>query len=90
MRYFEASKPGTIVELPDGERGTVVYNGLDGIGIKWGEHKVTIEQIKGNGGCFDEKPLESYEWFPDAMLRENYPNAELPCVGEDFKIISTP
>ena len=35
-------KVGTIIELLDGKRGTVVYNGLDGVGIKWGEHNITI------------------------------------------------
>ena len=43
------NKVGTIVRVPDGRIGTVVYNGLDGIGIKWGEHDVTIDDISGSG-----------------------------------------
>ena len=37
-------KLGTIVELSDGRRGTVVYYSLDGNGIIWGEETVTPEQ----------------------------------------------
>lgn len=80
---MRGGKIGTIIELPDGRRGTTVYNGLDGIGIKWGEWNIPENEIKGNGGC----PWPNYKWFPDAMLREPYPNADLPCVGEKFEII---
>ena len=86
---MRASKIGTIIELPDGRRGTTVYNGLDGIGIKWGEWNVPENEIKGYGGCPDggEKPPVDYKWYPDAMLREPYPSADLPCVGENFEIL---
>ena len=64
---------GTIIELPDGRRGTLVYWNLDGGGI-----------------VFDEltnlDPSDLPE--PDAMLRDPYPSAELPCVGEDFEVLS--
>jgi len=77
-------KAGTIIRLPDGREGTVVYNGLDGVGIKWGRHVISIEDV--GGGSWYEAPRD-YEWFPDAMLREPYPSAEIPCVGEEFEIV---
>lgn len=81
-------KPGVIVKLPDGRIGTVVYNGLDGVGIKWGEHDITLDDLQGNGGCVQEDVSDDYEWEPDAMLRKPYASAELECVGEDFMIIN--
>lgn len=29
-------KQGTVVRLPDGREGTVVYHNLDGYGVRWG------------------------------------------------------
>ena len=82
-------KAGTIIELPDGRTGTVVYNSLDGVGIKWGKHNVTIKNIQGCGNLFNnEKVADDYDLYPDAMLRESYPGADLECVGGEFKIIN--
>ena len=86
------SNLGTIVKLGDGRIGTVVYNGLDGVGIRWGEHIIDKElagKFSGTcGGLFaQEVPKDMLEWCPEAMLREPYPNADLPCVGRDFEII---
>ena len=65
---------GTQVELPDGRVGTVVYNGLDGVGIKWGLHDPTEEEVRNStGGLTSEQAPPEYEWFPDAMLRAPYP-----------------
>ena len=74
-------KPGAIVELPDGRRGTVVYHGGDGYGIKWGEHALTkadIDQIEsgiGNLGLIGvnapDMP-EGFQWAPDALLGNDY------------------
>ena len=87
---MKGGKLGTIIELPDGRRGTVVYNGLDGVGIKWGELKPPKE-LHNYCPLFDQKiPDDIKQWRPQAMLREPYPNADLPCVGEDFEIISKP
>lgn len=83
-------KAGTIIKLSDGRIGTVVYNSLDGVGIKWGRYEISNEDIKGYGGLFaSEKELipEDYEFYPDAMLRNPYPGAELECVGNDYEII---
>lgn len=80
---------GTIIKLPDGRIGTVVYNGLDGEGIKWGEHYITMDDITGNGNTTHgaEAAPDEYEWFPDAMLRKPYPSADLECVGNEFEIV---
>ena len=87
---MRASQVGTIVRLPDGREGTTVYNGLDGVGIKWGRHAVTMKDVRGTGGLIREDAPRDYEWFPDAMLRDPYPGADLPCVGEDFEIVEVP
>ncbi|MFA6064006.1 MAG: hypothetical protein WC736_15565 [Gallionella sp.] len=79
-------KAGTVVRLSDGRYGTVVYNGLDGVGIKWGRHQVTLDDLLGSGGMLDEKVPNDYPWKADAMLRNPYPGAEMPCVGEDYEI----
>lgn len=83
-------KAGTHVKLADGREGTVVYNGLDGVGIKWGIHDITLEDIFGNGGLFNEDAPEGYDWTPDAMLREPYKYADIECVGDDFEVIYSP
>lgn len=33
------NRPNTVLELDDGELATTCYNGLDGIGVKYGEHR---------------------------------------------------
>lgn len=86
-------KAGKHVRLPDGREGTVVYNGLDGVGIKWGLHDVTAEQIGGNGNLWNNIPPRDFEWFPDAMLRKPYKVATymnedgIEYVGDDFEVI---
>lgn len=67
-------KQGTIIRLPDGREATVVYNGLDGRGIRWGRSPMNE---------WDKQP-------PDAMLREPYPSANCECVGTEFEIVSAP
>ena len=78
-------KPGTYVRLPDGRMGTVVYNGLDGVGIRWGTLALTAEQAE---TILASNPLfgsaltqEQLRLVPEAMLHEPYPGADLPCVG---------
>jgi len=85
-------KAGTIVKLPDGRIGTVVYNSLDGIGIKWGRHNITEDDIVGDGNLTHgaETVPENYYYFPDAMLRKPYHCADLECVGDDYKVIYAP
>ena len=82
-------KPGTIVKMADGRRGTVVYHGLDGYGIKWGVYNITEKDILGHGGLLDEDIPGNYPYTPDAMLRDpfKYGDKELEYVGEDYTII---
>ncbi len=97
MGYFRASEIGTHVKLPDGRVGTTVYNGLDGIGIKWGIHHPSLEDFEGtSGGCVDipaDCPAASddWPWKPDAMLRDPYPGSgDAECVGEEYELITAP
>lgn len=83
-------KAGTVILLPDGREGTVVYNGLDGVGIKFGRHAVTANDI-------DEasrNTVAEYPWFPDAMLRNapimSQPDPAVEYVGEEFEIVRPP
>lgn len=91
--YFRASKLGSIVRLPDGRIGTTVYNGVDGIGIKWGRHSPPLEDFEGTSGSAvplaDDSPAQrpDWPWMPDVMLREPYPGAVVPCVGEDYELV---
>ena len=86
-------KLGTHIAMVDGREGTIVYNGLDGVGVKWGLHDPKMEDFQGtSGGCVpvarDSPAIASdWPWKPDAMLRDDYPRAGLPCVGSDFVVI---
>ena len=82
-------KLGTKVKLSDGRIGTVVYNSLDGVGIKWGEHNPDPKDFEGtHGGLFESETVpEDFKWYPDAMLRNPYPSATLPCVGTEYEVL---
>ncbi len=96
-RYLDASRAGTIVRLPDGREGTVVYNGLDGIGIVWGQRELSEEDIamlkEGTGGLCDttEEQLNRVRQaglVVEAMLHDPpdlYSDTE--CVGDTFEIL---
>lgn len=81
-------KLGDYIKVPDGRVGTIVYNGIDGIGIVWGQHKLTKEdqdQIMGLCPLLNQKIPDDYKWTVQAMLRDKslqkYFNEE--CVGDD-------
>ncbi len=38
-------RPNAIVKTPDGRIATTCYNGLDGVGIKYGEHYFGLENF---------------------------------------------
>lgn len=83
---------GTLVRVPDGRVGTVVYNGLDGVGIKWGIHHPDPADFEGTyGGCVPpSRDMDDFPWVPDAMLRDPYVNPEwqtegMEYVGEDCR-----
>lgn len=64
-------KAGTIVKLPDGREGTVVYHHIDGYGIVFGRQAVDVDELP----------------EPQAMLRRLYPSATVPCIGEAYEVI---
>lgn len=45
------------------------------------------EILKGDGNTTISNPPENFKFYPEAMLREPYKNADIPCVGIDFKIV---
>jgi hypothetical protein len=65
-------KAGTIV-MVGSSTATVVYHGLDGYGIAWGIHLLP--------------PDQSFWPRAEAMLRDPYPQADLPCVGEEYTVL---
>ncbi len=82
---------GTHVRLADGREGTVVYNSLVGVGIKWGLYRPDPEDFKGTtGNTTRETEPADWEWAPDALLRDPFEGSErfnMECVGEDYEII---
>jgi len=87
-------KPGVIVKTKDGRIGTVVYNSLIGIGIKWGEHYPDPVDFEGtDGNTVSEGAPEDWRWNPDALLRDPWEGCEKfgfkpeDCVGEQFTIV---
>ena len=87
-------KLGTQVKLPDGREGTVVYNSLIGVGIKWGLHNPDPEDFKGTtGNTIDETVPDDWPWEPDALLREPWSScrecgfAPEDCVGQEYEIL---
>ncbi len=83
-------RAGTIVRLADGREGTVVFNGLCGVGIKWGRYDVTEEDFAGTFGDLfaPSKNIVKWPWYPDAYLRDPFPGADHECVGEDYEVVS--
>jgi len=73
-------KLGTIIKLPDGRIGTIVYHNLDGYGGIWGKD----DSIRELPMTFDERIPE-----PEFMLRNSYPGcaSHIQCVGENYEII---
>lgn len=89
-------KLGTIIELPDGRIGTVVFNGLSGVGIRWGRLEVTEEIRELYRGStadlftgFDDADPRWKDWEPEAMLRDGHLQGffTLPCVGGTYEVI---
>ena len=81
---------GTQIRLADGREGTAVFNGLSGVGIKWGLHDPDPADFKGTADdCFGRQPNPDWPWRPDAMLRDSGMTESLgvECVGEDYEII---
>lgn len=79
-------KAGTIVRMPDGREGTVVYHGLDGYGIRWGRIAVDRERLESVNPLFGEQP-DDWPYAPEAMLRKPWSGAVLECVGDDYEAV---
>ncbi len=84
-------KLGTHIRLDDGRVGTVVYNSLIGVGIKWGIHHPNPKDFEGtSGNTVDESVSADWPWEPDALLRAPWPTcrahgfAPEACVGENY------
>jgi hypothetical protein len=62
-------KLGTIVKLPDGQKATVVFNGLVGVGVKWGEHSPDPADFVGTyGDVLAVSQPDDWPWEPDALI----------------------
>jgi len=90
-------KLGTIVKLPDGREGTMVYNSLIGVGIRWGRHYPDPADFEGSSGdTIRWKPPEDWPWEPDALLRDPWESCREhgfepdECVGDRYEIVETP
>ena len=87
-------KLGTWIRLPDGREATVVFNGLCGLGIKWGLHRPDPQDFVGTAGDVlrpvPPRPSD-WPWQPDAFLREPLPGLDEmlggECVGEEYEIV---
>ena len=84
-------KAGTIVRLPDGREGTVVYNSLDGVGIRWGRIDVDEDVLNAGGGGLFRGAETAAEWamIPEAMLRDphQYGSPGMEYVGSKYEVI---
>ena len=86
-------KIGTRIKLPDGRVGTVVFNGLQGVGIKWGIHKPNPKDFEDTDGNTTSRipTLQPWPWAPEAFLREKSVQKYFvePCVGEDYEVLES-
>jgi len=85
---------GTQVKLPSGKVGTVVYNSLIGVGIKWGLYNPNPEDFMNtDGNTVSDGAPDGWGWEPDAILREPWDGclrcgfSEDQCVGSEYEVI---
>jgi len=86
-------KLGTQIRFADGREGTVVYNSLIGVGIKWGLHNPPPEDFVGtDGNTASTGAPPGWKWAPEALLRKPWPSCEQcgftaeQCVGIDYEV----
>jgi len=83
---------GTHIKLPDGRLATVVFNGLTGVGVKFGILYPDPVEFEGTNGDLFSKSNKSAEWEarwqPDAMLRspDMTKRLGLECVCEEKEV----
>jgi hypothetical protein len=87
-------KLGTQIQFSDGRIGTVVYNSLIGVGIKWGRHDPDPADFEGTtGNTVNEQMPKDWQWEAEALLREPFEDIErygftaAQCVGRDFRVL---
>lgn len=87
-------KLGTQIRLLDGRVGTVVYNSLIGVGIKWGLYDPNPADFEGTtGNTVNDRVPEDWPWEPEALLRDPWDGCERvgftrdQCVGTDYEIV---
>jgi len=87
-------KLGTQIRFSDGRVGTVVYNSLIGVGIKWGLHDPDPTDFEGtDGNTVSSDVPDGWQWEPEALLRDPWPGCERcgftaeECVGKDYEVI---
>jgi len=85
---------GTQIKFIDGRVGTVIYNSLIGVGIKWGLHDPDPADFEGtDGNTVSGGAPDNWEWEPDALLRkpwdgcEKYGFRKEQCIDLDYEII---
>lgn len=86
---------GTIIELPDERRATVVYHGLVGYGVVFGEHHFDADQVQAAMSAnplFGERPPDYPIPEYEALLREKWKTAPdgIEYVGEEYKVVYEP
>jgi len=86
-------KLGTQISFRDGRVGTVVYNSLIGVGIKWGLHNPLAEDFVGtDGNTVSSDMPDGWTWEPEALLRAPWEGCEKhgfsaeQCVGIDYEV----
>lgn len=86
-------KLGTQILFHDGREGTVVYNSLIGVGIKWGLHDPPPEDFIGSdGNTVTSGAPADWPWNPDALLHAPWDDCERygfkadDCVGIGYEV----
>ena len=88
-RKGQKMKMGTHIKLPNGQKATVVYNSLVGVGVKYGIHYPKWEDFEStDGNTFKDGMPEGFLWEPDALLRNPKMTEKLgmPCVCDESEV----
>lgn len=86
-------KLGTQILFADGRTATVIYNGLIGVGIRWGLHDPDPIDFYGtSGNTIAEHVPAEWNWEPEAVLRhpwdgcQRYGFTREQCIGTDYVV----
>ena len=85
---------GTQLKTPDGREWTVVYNGLDGVGVVEGLHDPDPRDFEGSSGNLVAwEPPDDFQYIAQAILREPWCGCEKygwkkeMCIGKKYEIL---